>query len=95
MKHAHQAQLMLLAAVLMLMSCGQPGKRIIKDDRPASYMLAGIYTLTGYQGETEGTIKMFQSNLPDTLASDFLSQMQEGYSYLMIFPFGIACFNLA
>lgn len=87
MKHVHQVQLMLLVTLLMLISCGQPSKRIIKDDRLASYMLAGIYTLTGYEGETEGTIKMFQSNLPDTLASDFLSQMQEGYSYLLIFPF--------
>lgn len=87
MKHAHQLQLMLLATVLMLISCGQSGKRVIKDDRLASYMLAGVYTLTGYQGETEGTIEMFRNNLPDTLASDFLPQMQEGYTYLMIFPF--------
>lgn len=87
MKHVHQVQLMLLAVALILASCGQSDKRTIKDDRLASYMLAGIYTLTGYQGETEGTIRMFQDNLPDTLASDFLSQMQEGYSYLMILPF--------
>lgn len=87
MKHVHQLQLMLLTVVLMFTSCGQSGKRVIKDERLASYMLAGIYTLTGYEGETEGTIKMCQENMPDTLASDFLSQMQEGYSYLLIFPF--------
>lgn len=89
MKKIHQFQLILLAAALVLGSCGdgQTKKQIIKDDRLASYMLAGVYTLTGYEGETEGTIKTFESNAPDTLAGDFLSQMQEGYTYLLIFPF--------
>lgn len=87
MKHVHQLQLILVATLLMLTSCGESGKRTINDDRLASYMLAGIYTLTGYEGGTEGTIKMFKENAPDTLASDFLSQMQEGYTYLLIFPF--------
>lgn len=88
MKQAHQFQLMLLAVALLLSSCGgQSGKRVIKDERLASYMLAGVYTLTGYEGEVEGSIKMFKENLPDTLASDFLSQMQEGYTYLLIFPY--------
>lgn len=87
MKHAHQLQLILLAAVLMLASCGESGKRVIKDERLTGYMLAGVYTLTGYEGETEGTIEMFRNNLPDTLAADFLSQIHDGYSYLMIFPF--------
>lgn len=74
--------------MLILFSCnGQSGKRVIKDERLASYMLGGIYTLTGYQGEVEGIIDMFENNLPDTTASDFLSQMQEGYTDLLIFPF--------
>lgn len=87
MKRAHQLPFMLLTVAIMFISCGEPGKRVIKDDRLASYMLAGVYTLTGYEGETEGTIRMFKENMPDTLASDFLSQMQEGYTYLLIFPF--------
>lgn len=88
MKHIYQFQLMLLGIVLMFSSCGgQSEKRVIEDERLASYMLAGIYTLTGYEGEVEGVTGLFESNLPDTLASDFLPQMQEGYTDLLIFPF--------
>ena len=88
MKYIYQFQLMLLGIVLMFSSCGgQSEKRVIEDERLASYMLAGIYTLTGYEGEVEGVTGLFESNLPDTLASDFLSQMQEGYTDLLIFPF--------
>lgn len=87
MKHIYQIQLMFLVGVLMLCSCGGSSERVIKDDRLASYMLAGVYTLTGYDGEAEGIISLFESNLPDTLASDFLSQMHEGYTDLLIFPF--------
>lgn len=86
MKHIFQS--FFLVTMLMLFSCnGQSEKRVIEDERLTSYMLGGIYTLTGYQGEVEGIIDMFENNLPDTTASDFLSQMQEGYTELLIFPF--------
>lgn len=88
MKRIYQFQLVFLVVALMFASCGGSSqKRVIKDDRLASYMLAGVYTLTGYDGGVKGIINLLESNLPDTLASDFLSQIHEGYTDLLIFPF--------